>query len=61
MLLCLMASFLVYSFPFFRLQSVLVFKRSLKTSGSHFRFLEVCCKLERVGAAGSVAPNRAFE
>lgn len=30
-----------YSSPFFRLQAVfvLVFKRSLKTSGSHFRFL----------------------
>lgn len=57
MLLCLMASFLVYSFPFFRWQSVLVFKRSLKTSGNHFRFLEICYKLKRVGAAGSVATD----
>lgn len=40
--LFLMASFLIYSFPFFRLQLVLVFNQFLKTSGSHFRFLEVC-------------------
>lgn len=58
---CLMASFLAYGFPFFRLQPVMVFKLPLRASASHFRFLEACSELPGVGVRVCGVSSNVFE
>lgn len=47
-----------YNSPLFRLQAVFVFKRSLKTSGSHFRFLGLLQVAKGGGGGGGECGSR---